>query len=75
MHFALLLQLVKCSFLSMECGLTHIQRFYSLPVSQCLPDQFMCATGECIAAEQECDGVTNCEDGSDEGQQCCKLEK
>ena len=40
---------------------------------ECLPDQFMCATGECIAAEQECDGVSDCVDESDEGPQCRKL--
>ena len=35
----------------------------------------LCATGECIAAEQECDGVINCEDESDEGPPCGKLER
>ena len=30
MHFGLLLQLVTCSFLSMEGGLTHIQGFIQL---------------------------------------------
>ena len=40
----------------------------------CLPGQFRCGTGECIAAEQVCDDIIDCEDGTDEGPQCqCEL--
>ncbi|XP_069962463.1 uncharacterized protein [Bactrocera oleae] len=32
--------------------------------------QFLCHSGECIAVYNACDGIPQCEDGSDEGPEC-----
>ncbi|XP_071551762.1 uncharacterized protein [Panulirus ornatus] len=34
--------------------------------SKCPPDKFACTSGGCILLEWQCDGRTDCEDGSDE---------
>lgn len=34
---------------------------------QCGRFQFACHSGECIAVYNACDGIPQCEDGSDEG--------
>uniref|UniRef100_W8B238 Low-density lipoprotein receptor-related protein 11 n=1 Tax=Ceratitis capitata TaxID=7213 RepID=W8B238_CERCA len=37
---------------------------------QCGRFQFPCHSGECIAVYNACDGIPQCEDGSDEGPEC-----
>jgi hypothetical protein len=37
----------------------------------CLPGFVGCGTGDCIPAQQLCDGVTDCPAGGDEGEQRC----
>uniref|UniRef100_A0A1I8MV57 MANSC domain-containing protein n=1 Tax=Musca domestica TaxID=7370 RepID=A0A1I8MV57_MUSDO len=37
---------------------------------QCGRFQFACHSGECIAVYNACDGIPQCEDGSDEGPEC-----
>ena len=32
----------------------------------CLPNQFRCASGQCILIKQQCDSFPDCIDGSDE---------
>jgi len=47
--------------------------FHVVCIDPCTTDQFHCSRGTtCISAEQECDGVTHCNDTSDEAK-CCKL--
>lgn len=49
-----------------------------LPTSKSIPPnssscgrfQFACHSGECIAVYNACDGIPQCEDGSDEGPEC-----
>lgn len=49
-----------------------------LPTSKAIPPnasscgrfQFACHSGECIAVYNACDGIPQCEDGSDEGPEC-----
>lgn len=36
--------------------------------SECPPDSFKCRSGDCIPAQQKCDGKADCKDGSDEGE-------
>ncbi|XP_075150998.1 uncharacterized protein LOC142225111 [Haematobia irritans] len=38
--------------------------------TQCGRFQFACHSGECIAIYNACDGIPQCEDGSDEGPEC-----
>uniref|UniRef100_A0A1I8PLI1 MANSC domain-containing protein n=1 Tax=Stomoxys calcitrans TaxID=35570 RepID=A0A1I8PLI1_STOCA len=38
--------------------------------AQCGRFQFSCHSGECIAIYNACDGIPQCEDGSDEGPEC-----
>ncbi|XP_051858298.1 protein bunched, class 2/F/G isoform [Drosophila albomicans] len=42
----------------------------SAPVAHCGRFQFSCHSGECIAVYNACDGIPQCEDGSDEGPEC-----
>uniref|UniRef100_A0A182SS67 MANEC domain-containing protein n=1 Tax=Anopheles maculatus TaxID=74869 RepID=A0A182SS67_9DIPT len=42
----------------------------SLPSQQCGHFEFPCHSGECIAVYNVCDGIPQCEDGSDEGAEC-----
>ena len=35
--------------------------------THCSRFQFQCHSGECIAVYNACDGIPQCEDGSDEG--------
>lgn len=39
----------------------------SAPIAHCGRFQFTCHSGECIAVYNACDGIPQCEDGSDEG--------
>ncbi|XP_034472908.1 low-density lipoprotein receptor-related protein 11 isoform X2 [Drosophila innubila] len=39
-------------------------------VAHCGRFQFSCHSGECIAVYNACDGIPQCEDGSDEGPEC-----
>ncbi len=42
-------------------------QYSAKPVSGCsAPDDFMCDNGKCINLALRCDGVYDCEDGSDE---------
>lgn len=38
----------------------------SCPHFQCMPGQFQCRNEQCIHPSQLCNGVDNCDDGSDE---------
>ncbi|XP_055682099.1 uncharacterized protein LOC129789347 isoform X2 [Lutzomyia longipalpis] len=40
--------------------------------STCSRFQFACHSGECLAVYNACDGIPQCEDGSDEGPECPK---
>uniref|UniRef100_A0A182PMC4 MANSC domain-containing protein n=1 Tax=Anopheles epiroticus TaxID=199890 RepID=A0A182PMC4_9DIPT len=40
------------------------------PSQQCGHFEFPCHSGECIAVYNVCDGIPQCEDGSDEGAEC-----
>ncbi|XP_050076999.1 uncharacterized protein LOC126564109 [Anopheles maculipalpis] len=42
----------------------------SLSSQQCGHFEFPCHSGECIAVYNVCDGIPQCEDGSDEGAEC-----
>ncbi|EDV32411.1 uncharacterized protein Dana_GF15825 [Drosophila ananassae] len=42
----------------------------SAPIAHCGRFQFTCHSGECIAVYNACDGIPQCEDGSDEGPEC-----
>ncbi|XP_032592411.1 low-density lipoprotein receptor-related protein 11 isoform X2 [Drosophila grimshawi] len=42
----------------------------SVPLPHCGRFQFGCHSGECIAVYNACDGIPQCEDGSDEGPEC-----
>ncbi|KAH8367759.1 hypothetical protein KR084_002436 [Drosophila pseudotakahashii] len=42
----------------------------SAPAALCGRFQFTCHSGECIAVYNACDGIPQCEDGSDEGPEC-----
>ncbi|TDG48635.1 hypothetical protein AWZ03_004964 [Drosophila navojoa] len=42
----------------------------SVPAPHCGRFQFSCHSGECIAVYNACDGIPQCEDGSDEGPEC-----
>uniref|UniRef100_A0A182YGY1 Uncharacterized protein n=1 Tax=Anopheles stephensi TaxID=30069 RepID=A0A182YGY1_ANOST len=42
----------------------------SLASQQCGHFEFPCHSGECIAVYNVCDGIPQCEDGSDEGAEC-----
>ncbi|KAH8282150.1 hypothetical protein KR054_005811 [Drosophila jambulina] len=42
----------------------------SVPIAHCSRFQFTCHSGECIAVYNACDGIPQCEDGSDEGPEC-----
>lgn len=37
-----------------------------LPTAVCLPNQFRCASGQCVLIKQQCDSFPDCADGSDE---------
>uniref|UniRef100_A0A182M6E8 MANSC domain-containing protein n=1 Tax=Anopheles culicifacies TaxID=139723 RepID=A0A182M6E8_9DIPT len=41
-----------------------------MPAQQCGHFEFPCHSGECIAVYNVCDGIPQCEDGSDEGAEC-----
>uniref|UniRef100_A0A182W9T8 MANSC domain-containing protein n=1 Tax=Anopheles minimus TaxID=112268 RepID=A0A182W9T8_9DIPT len=41
-----------------------------MPAQQCGHFEFPCHSGECIAVYNVCDGIPQCEDGSDEGSEC-----
>ncbi|XP_052898963.1 uncharacterized protein LOC128305520 [Anopheles moucheti] len=41
-----------------------------MPAPQCGHFEFPCHSGECIAVYNVCDGIPQCEDGSDEGAEC-----
>ncbi|SPP81750.1 low-density lipoprotein receptor-related protein 11 [Drosophila guanche] len=45
----------------------------SAPISSCGRFQFTCHSGECIAVYNACDGIPQCEDGSDEGPECITI--
>ncbi|XP_022222167.2 bromodomain-containing protein 4 [Drosophila obscura] len=45
----------------------------SAPINQCGRFQFTCHSGECIAVYNACDGIPQCEDGSDEGPECITI--
>lgn len=38
--------------------------------TECPKDQFTCTDGQCILASRFCDGLADCEDGSDEPHGC-----
>ncbi|KAH8249265.1 hypothetical protein KR032_007749 [Drosophila birchii] len=42
----------------------------SVTIAHCSRFQFTCHSGECIAVYNACDGIPQCEDGSDEGPEC-----
>ncbi|XP_033248949.1 low-density lipoprotein receptor-related protein 11 [Drosophila miranda] len=42
----------------------------SASINHCGRFQFTCHSGECIAVYNACDGIPQCEDGSDEGPEC-----
>ncbi|ALC38680.1 CG6495 [Drosophila busckii] len=42
----------------------------AVPSAHCGRFQFSCHSGECIAVYNACDGIPQCEDGSDEGPEC-----
>lgn len=48
----------------MEAGLFSVHA--PLPAAVCLPNQFRCASGQCILIKQQCDSFPDCIDGSDE---------
>ena len=33
-------------------------------------DEFLCGNGQCMSREWKCDGEIDCDDGSDEGDEC-----
>lgn len=39
----------------------------------CRPNQFRCNSGQCIEDLDVCDGIVNCNDGSDETFETCSL--
>ena len=45
----------------LENGASHVLTF-----SDCHPKKFTCDSGHCIELDKKCDGVVDCEDGSDE---------
>ncbi len=46
---------------------------YSCFFSACSADEFRCRSSECIPNNRRCDGFVDCNDGSDEPNDCCKL--
>lgn len=44
--------------------------YFIIVAGSCLPSQFRCDDGTCIAAHWKCDSYKDCEDGSDEPSEC-----
>ena len=56
-----------------EIELLHVTVFLCLVVSSCAPDQFLCKDRlKCIPKSQKCNQQIDCEDGSDEPDDCRK---
>ncbi|EDV58981.1 actin cytoskeleton-regulatory complex protein pan1 [Drosophila erecta] len=51
-------------------GQSPVYQAQSVPAAHCGRFQFTCHSGECIAVYNACDGIPQCEDGSDEGPEC-----
>ncbi|EDW52499.1 uncharacterized protein LOC6612059 [Drosophila sechellia] len=51
-------------------GQSPVYQSQSVPAAHCGRFQFTCHSGECIAVYNACDGIPQCEDGSDEGPEC-----
>ena len=47
------------------CGLEN-GGFHLLTFSDCHPEKFTCNSGQCVELKQKCDGLIDCQDGSDE---------
>ncbi|KAI8043840.1 hypothetical protein M5D96_005178 [Drosophila gunungcola] len=52
-------------------GQSAVYQAQSAPAAHCGRFQFTCHSGECIAVYNACDGIPQCEDGSDEGPELC----
>ena len=49
--------------------------FIELPDANCPWHAFLCANDECISSDKLCDGISDCDDNSDESTICTGNEK
>lgn len=55
-----------------EVGILYVCIVLSGAPVSCPPHLFSCRSSECVDPSQLCNGVTNCLDASDEGEDCLK---